>query len=253
MIDWGDGDYSRTAAQLASVSDLVVQSLDVGPEHRLLDVACGTGNLALAAARRGARVTGVDTATALLAIAAQRALDEALPVTFVEGAADALPVADGAYDLVASVFGVIFAPDAAAAVRQMLCAVRPGGQVGLTAWLQEGPVAVLGDILFGALPPSDGPYNRWFDREWVRTLLTAQGARDIAITPHRISFTHASPESSFAELENHHPVWRWVRRQVSQERWESVRQDSVAALRDGNEDPAGLRTTSHYLLVRFSR
>ena len=253
QIDWADGDYSRTAAQLAPVSEHMVDVLEVGPAHRLLDVACGTGNLAIAAARRGAQVTGVDPAGGLLAIAAQRARDESLPITFVEGAADALPVGDGAFDLAASVFGVIFAPDAHAAVGQLLRAVRPGGQVALTTWLREGPLTALGDILFGALPAGDGPAHRWFDADWIAELLTAQGAREIAITAHQISFTHTSPEASFAELEDHHPVWRWVRRQVSEERWDAVRQDSVAALHDGNEDPAAMRETSHYLMVRFCR
>ena len=252
-IDWADGDYSLTAVQLASVSEHVVGTLQVGPEHRLLDVACGTGNLAIAAARRGAQVIGVDPAAGLLAIAMQRARDEALPAAFVEGTADALPVGEREFDLAASVFGVIFAPDAGAAVGQMLRAVRPNGRLALTAWLREGPLTALGDILFGALPTNDGPANRWFDPEWVHELLTAQGAREIAITQHQISFTHTSPEASFAELEEHHPVWRWVRGQVADERWESVRRDSVAALHDGNEDSAAMRATSHYVLVRFSR
>src|SRR4051795_733952 len=111
-LDWSLGRYERTAEQLLPAARLVVERAAPSAGDRVVDVGCGTGNAALLAAERGARVTGVDPAARLLDVAREEASAGGLDATFVEGDAAAIPLDYGEADLVLSVFGVIFAPDA---------------------------------------------------------------------------------------------------------------------------------------------
>src|SRR5690242_6290109 len=104
---WAAGDYSAIAPHLASAADRVVRLAAIAPGETVLDVACGTGNAAVRAAARGARVTGLDVTPELL----QQAREQAPDLTWVEGDAQELPFADASFDVVLSVFGCMFAPD----------------------------------------------------------------------------------------------------------------------------------------------
>ena len=251
-LDWADGDYSRTATQLEPAAEWVVERLGIGAGMRVLDVGCGTGNAALAAARRGAVVTALDPAAGLLDIARERATEAGLDITFVNAAAEAAP-AGGDYDVVLSIFAVIFADDPAAAALGMVEAARPGGELALTTWKPEGPVDAAARVVLGALPQVPGPVREWGNPKWVEELLVAAGARQVAFEDGRITFRAPSPSEAFADLEDHHPFWRWARTQVSDDSWQAVRRDSVRAFDGGNEDPAAFATTSAYWLVRASR
>ncbi len=249
-IDWGEGDYARTAVALEPAARAVVEAAGVAEGDRVLDVGCGTGNALLEAARRGARVLGVDPAEALVAIARERVAAAGLAADVRVGDALALPVADGTQDAVLSVFAVIFAPDAARAAGELLRAARPGGRVVVTTWLPQGPIAAAGRLLMeaaGTAPSFDPP--RWGDRAWVEALLREHGAAEVAVTEHGLAFTAASPAAWFDEQVERHPVWRWAARQLGDTRLERLRSASVQALAAGNEDPAAFRTTSRYLLV----
>jgi len=253
QLDWGDGDYGRTARALEPAAEVVLDAAEIVPGERVLDVACGTGNAALAAARRGARAVGVDPAEALLGLARERAAALGAEATFNVGDALAVPVADGEFDAAVSVFGVIFAPDADRAAAELLRAVRSGGRVVLSSWVPKGPIAAVGRSLFGALPTPPAAPARWGDPDWVRELLTRHGATVVEIREHGLAFTAASPQAWFAEQEEHHPVWRWIRPQMTQERWAALRDEGVAALTDANENPAAFLTTSRYLVVTARR
>ncbi len=250
--DWSDGDYSRTAVRLEPVAKRVVQQLGIDVGQRVLDVGCGTGNAALAAARAGAVVTAVDPAAGLLALAQRRADEERLEVAFRRRDAQRLCVAAD-FDVVVSVFGVIFADDASQAMRGMLRAARSHGTVALTTWRREGALSAVADVLFAALPPQDGPQTHWDDPQWIENLLIQEGASQVTIDDDAHVFRADSPEALFAETEEHHPVWRWARRLMTPNRWDLLRRDSVAALHAGNEDTAGFATTSPYLFVRATR
>jgi SAM-dependent methyltransferase len=162
---WGLGDYAALGdlwieASEALVAEVGVDGLDV------LDVATGTGNTALAAARRGARVTATDLTPGLLDVAARRASAEGLAVRWVEGDMNRLDLPDGAFDRVLSTFGVVFAADPVAMARDLVRLCRPDGLVAATAWSPDGPIAVGGELLrsFMAEPPRlpVDPY------EWAR-------------------------------------------------------------------------------------
>src|SRR5690348_17582188 len=108
---WSSGDYHMIGTQILIVSELLIEALDVHSTERVLDVATGSGNAALAAARRGCEVVGIDYVPALLDRARRRRDAEGLDAQFIEGDAEALPFGDGQFDVVSSVFGAMFAPN----------------------------------------------------------------------------------------------------------------------------------------------
>jgi len=178
---WAEGDYADIARTIEPVAREVLDAVGMQAGETLLDVATGTGNAALEAARRGARVTGLDLTPELLSIARQRADEEGLQITLVEGDAQALPFADGSFDRVTSVFGAMFAPDQERTAAELLRVCRPGGTVAVAAWAPEGlngqMFAVLGRHL---PPPPDGfrPPILWGAEDVVRTLFAdAAGIR----------------------------------------------------------------------------
>ena len=252
-LNWGDGNYERTARTLEPAAEVALDTAEIAPGERVLDVACGTGNAALAAAQRGARAVGVDPAEALLTIARDRATAVGADAEFIVGGALDLPVADAAFDAVVSVFGVIFAADADGAAAELLRATRPEGRAVLTSWVPSGPTSAVGRALVSALPASAAAPARWGDPERAREMLTRHGAASVRIREHTLPFTAASPAAWFADQDLHHPVWGWVRREVTDERWGQLREESVALLSDANEDPGAFRTTSRYFVVTARR
>ena len=165
---WGSADYDRVARRFAGVHDEVVRRLRPEPGVRWLDVATGTGEIALRAARAGADVAGVDIAPLLLAQARAKAGD--LPIRFDEGDAERLPYPDAAFDVVSSVFGAMFAPDHVAVARELARVCRPGGRLGLAAWLPNPELAELYHG-FGFDPPEGVQPFDWGREEYVEERL----------------------------------------------------------------------------------
>jgi ubiquinone/menaquinone biosynthesis C-methylase UbiE len=134
---WTQGDYLLMSADLVLVSELLCETVDLRAGQTVLDVATGTGNTALAAARRRCDVIGIDYAPSMLTLGQARAAAERLPVTFRDGDAEQLPFPDATFNVVLSTFGVMFAPDQAQAARELLRVCRPGGKIGLASWTPE--------------------------------------------------------------------------------------------------------------------
>jgi SAM-dependent methyltransferase len=249
MADWGVGEYEVTARLLEPAADVAVAALDPRAGERIADLACGTGNAAIAAARAGASVLGVDTAQRLVDVAARRASEEGLDASFEVADAVSVPARDAAFDGAVSVFGVIFAdPEAAAA--ELLRIVKPGGRIVLTTWTTDGAtpkaVQVMRDA-FGA--PPDRP--RWSDPDFVRGLFAAH---DVAIEIAEISFTAASPEAYVAEQARTHPMWLAAAPRLREiGRYDDVMARTTAVFAEANEDPDAFRTTSRYHVVTVRR
>lgn len=140
---WGAGTYERFAARLAPVQDQLVNLLEIARGDRVLDLATGTGEVALRAARSGGVVTGLDIAEPMLAKARERAREEGAEITFDLGDVEYLPYEDGCFDVVVSNFGVVFAPDHANVASELARVSCPGARLGFTAWK---PNAKLGEL-----------------------------------------------------------------------------------------------------------
>jgi ubiquinone/menaquinone biosynthesis C-methylase UbiE len=140
---WGAGTYERFAARLAPVQDELVEALRIAPGERVLDLATGTGEVAIRAARRGAVVTGIDIAEPMLAKARERAAEEGLEISFDLGDVEYLPYEDACFDVLASSFGLIFPPDHANVAAEVARVICPRGRLGFTAWK---PSSKLGEL-----------------------------------------------------------------------------------------------------------
>ena len=172
---WALGDFARAGAEQVLVGELLCRAIDIHPDERVLDVAAGSGNAALAAARRGARVIATDFVPRLLEAAARRAQVEGLDLETREADAQSLPFDDGAFDVVLSTFGVMFAADQSRAASELLRVCRPGGRIGLTAWTPGSVMATTqaAAARYAPIPPVPGarsPYE-WGTETRVRELL----------------------------------------------------------------------------------
>ena len=172
---WALGAFDRAATEQVIVAELLCRATGIHPGERVLDVAAGSGNAALAASRRGAAVTATDFVPQLLKAAARRAQAEGLDLQTREADAQALPFADGAFDVVLSTFGVMFAPDQARAAAELLRVCRPGGRIGLTAWTPGSLMAATQATAarFASFPPVPGARSpiEWGTETRVRELL----------------------------------------------------------------------------------
>jgi SAM-dependent methyltransferase len=172
---WATGDYPGVAEHIAqSMPAHVINGAGIGPGDRVLDVATGTGNAALAAARYGAAVTGLDLTPDLLDVARQRAAAAGVDIDFVEGDCEALPFSDGSFDGVLSVVGVQFAPRHAVTAAELVRVCSPsGGVIGLANWTPEGVIGQLFRIMgryLPAPPPFASAPPLWGDEAHVRSL-----------------------------------------------------------------------------------
>jgi SAM-dependent methyltransferase len=180
---WMAGDFGEVAKHTAPCAEAFIVRLALKPGASLLDVACGSGNLAIAAARFGVNVTGVDIATNLLEEARARAESEGLTVRFDEGDAENLPYADAAFDEVVSMFGAIFAPRPELVAAELVRVCRPGGRIAMANWMPDGFVSEMFKISGKYVPPPpDMPSPlEWGDEEAVRERLSA-GIADLQLT-----------------------------------------------------------------------
>jgi SAM-dependent methyltransferase len=166
---WSGASYERIAETFAPIHERMVEALAIEPGAHVLDVACGTGGVALRAARAGAAVTGIDISADQLAKARRAAEEEGLTIRFDEGDCQELPYGDAEFDAVASAFGAIFAPDQERTGAELARVCRPGGRLALTAWPKD-KWSEVSERAGRTFPP--GPDSReWAREEHVRSLL----------------------------------------------------------------------------------
>jgi len=153
---WASGDFHAVAARIMLVAEHLADAADLHAGWRVLDVATGSGNAAIAAARLGCEAVGVDYVPALLERGRRRAAAEGLDVELLEGDAEALPFPDASFDAVTSVFGSMFAPDHAQAAAELLRVCRPGGTIALASWTPDGFIGELFRTQAAHVPPPAG-------------------------------------------------------------------------------------------------
>lgn len=173
QVTWSSGDYSKVAWITQPLSEVLIDAADPWPGSEVLDVATGTGHVALAAARRFCRATGIDYVPALLAVARARAAAEGLDVTFIEGDTEHIPFPDARFDYVLSCIGAMFAPDQERTASELLRVTSSGGTVGMVNWRPEGFIGELFRTIGAHVPPPEGlkPAALWGNEERVRELL----------------------------------------------------------------------------------
>ena len=178
---WAAGDYAAVAEMIdeAPPRDLFAR-VEVTPGLEVLDVATGTGNLAIRAAAAGAQVVGLDLTPELFATARRRAERHGVVVDWVEGDAEDLPFEDDSFDSVLSAFGVQFAPRHEVVAQELARVCRPGGRIGLVNWTPGGAIGDLFKIMGRYMPaPPDyaSPPSLWGNEEHVRSLLEDSGVQ----------------------------------------------------------------------------
>jgi SAM-dependent methyltransferase len=166
---WSGASYERIAETFAPIHDRVVEALAIAPGAPVLDVACGTGGVALRAARAGASVTGIDISADQLAKARGAAEEAGLEIRFDEGDCQELPYGDAEFDAVASAFGAIFAPDQERTAAELARVCRPGGRLALTAWPADDWAET--HARAGRVFVEDADAREWSKEEHVRGLL----------------------------------------------------------------------------------
>lgn len=177
---WMAGDFGMVAKTISAGGEAFVERLSIPAGARVLDVACGTGNLAIPLARRGAIVTGVDIAPNLLVQARERAASEGLSVQFDEGDAEQLPYADSSFDVVVTMFGAMFAPRPEMVASELARVLKPGGLLAMANWNLAGFSGAMFKVMGRHVSPPPGlaPPALWGEPGVVRERL-ARGFADI--------------------------------------------------------------------------
>lgn len=150
---WEAGDFGEIARYSVPSAEEFMARLPLRPGLRVLDAACGTGNLAVIAARGGAIVHGLDLASNLVVQARARAADEGLFIEYTEGDAEAMPYPNASFDLVVSMYGVMFAPRPEVVAEELFRVTKPGGLVALANWTPEGFIGQMFEVFKAHLPP----------------------------------------------------------------------------------------------------
>lgn len=241
---WALGDYLSVSRFLTSAGEACVRDARIGPGDDVLDVACGTGNATLPAARTGARVTGLDITPELLEIAAREA--NGLNVRWVEGDVEALPFPDASFDAVLSVFGCMFAPRHEAAARELRRVLRPGGRLVVSSWTPEGTVGHFFATVGGYVEGNGDPPILWGTEEHVRSLLG-----DASFTRGVVRFEFASVEDAVEFYATSFGPLISARLAIG-ERWDELREDLLALFTEHDvSDGDGFVYEGEYLTARL--
>lgn len=192
---WASGDYAAVAARIQIISEQLVDAADVAAGSSVLDIATGSGNAAIAAARSGAVVTGVDYVPTLLDRARVRSAAEGLEIRFVDGDAEALPFEDASFDATISAVGVMFTADQERAASELLRVTRPGGTIALANWTPSGFVGAMLRTVGHHVPPPAGVRSplEWGTEPRLTELL-GDGVTELFVRPRTYVFRFTSAD-----------------------------------------------------------
>jgi SAM-dependent methyltransferase len=251
---WAAGDYASVAEVIdeAPPRDLLARA-DVAPGHDVLDVATGTGNIAIRTAAAGARTIGLDLTPELFETARRRAAEHGVDVEWIEGDAEDLPFEDESFDRVLSAFGVMFAPRHEVAANELARVCRPGGRIGLVSWTPEGQIGELFKIMGRYMPPLPdyaSPPPLWGSEEHVRGLFAdAPVELEFARGNNPWRFDSAEDYVSFMET-RYGPTLKARERLSGEGRWEECRGEILAMAERRNEaTDGGLLMHAEYLIA----
>jgi SAM-dependent methyltransferase len=234
---WTAGDFGEIATLIEPASEAIVNELTIEPGDKLLDVACGTGNISIPAAKLGADVTGLDLTPKLLEEAKVRAEVEEVEVTWVEGDAEVLPFADDSFAHVVSCFGMIFAPQHDVAAAEMARVCEPGGNLAITSWAVEGLNGQMFSVVGKHMPAPPEPIPTavdWGTPEYIMARFAPTGA-EMNVEVRSVEFRALSAEGWVAYNEEKlGPMLMAKAALAPQGLWDPLRQDLVAMYEAAN-------------------
>lgn len=192
---WSSGDYGKVAWLTVPLADTLCEAVDLRAGSTVLDIATGTGHVAMAAARRFCHTTGIDYVPALVETARMRAAAEGLDIQFREGDAENLPVPDDSFDYVLSAIGVMFTADHTRAARELVRVCKRGGRIGLASWTPTGFIGRMLGIVgkYATPPPGAQPPIRWGSEDILPELL-GEGAAALTYSTETVTQRFRSPE-----------------------------------------------------------
>src|SRR3974390_1878814 len=197
---WMAGNYDRFSRYMEDGARIFYEQLDIPAGCQLLDVACGSGQVALWAARDGVNGTGVDIAPNLVHRAQARANAEGLKARFTEGDAEALPFGDASFDVVTSLIGAMFAPRPERVARELLRVCSPGGTIAMGNWTAEGFVGQMFKTFAKFIAPSGMPAPVLWGNEAVVCERLGVGVSDLTMTRRHYSFAYPFPPAEVVDL-----------------------------------------------------
>lgn len=248
---WDAGDFPYVAKLIASAGELCAERAQLGPDDKVLDVACGSGNATIPAARTGATAIGLDITPSLLEAGKRDAADAGVEIEWVEGDAEDLPYDDGSFDAVISVFGVMFAPDHRQAAAEVARVMRPGGRMVLCNWMPEGEVGKFFKAVSAHMPPPpEGfqPPPLWGTEDHVTSLFEGTG-----VTP---SFERAEVQWEFDSVDDalnvfttkFGPVLMAKAALEPEGKWEALKDDLRSQFAEHEGDDGSVSYAGDYLV-----
>jgi ubiquinone/menaquinone biosynthesis C-methylase UbiE len=253
---WASGDFSVVASRIVFQAEHLCETADLQAGWRVLDVATGSGNAAIAAARRGCEAMGVDYVPALLERGRLRAAADHLDVKFVVGDVEDLRFPDASFDAVLSIYGVMFAPNHERAASELVRICRPGGRIALANWTPDGFIGETFRIFSRYLPPAPGlePPVRWGDEAYLQSLF---GSRATSIRSYRQTavFRFRSAEENVDFFRTYYGPTLRAFESLEPARQESLRDDLLALARryNRNDGMGPIAITADYLETVIDR
>jgi ubiquinone/menaquinone biosynthesis C-methylase UbiE len=197
---WEAGDFSEIAKHIENVAEEFVGRLNIQPGMKVLDVACGSGNLAVVSAQKGADVTGIDIADNLVEAAKKRAESLGLNIKFEQGDAEALPYDDNTFDVVMTMYGAMFAPRPDVTAAELVRVCKPGGTVAMANWTPSGFAGQMFKLATKYIPPPDMPSPvLWGVPENVKERF-GDKLTDLKMTPRMAEFEYDMPPAGVVDL-----------------------------------------------------
>jgi ubiquinone/menaquinone biosynthesis C-methylase UbiE len=233
---WSKGDFAMVANIVFNASEMLAENLDIVPDERVLDVACGSGNGAISAARRSwGGTVGADYVPSLLERGRERAEAERLDVEFVEADAQDLPFGDGSFDVAMSIFGAMFAPDQPKAAAELLRVVKPGGRIGMANWSPGGSVGTMFKTISKHAPPPPGVESPllWGTEERVQELF-GDGVSGIEFERRISRQPFRSPEHYVEFFRTYFGPTQTAYERVGEEGEAALTEDLLSFLREAN-------------------
>lgn len=244
---WSAGNWDAVARTMAPIHDRLVEVLAPQPGERWLDVATGTGAVALRAARAGAEVVGIDITPALIEVAQKHAAQEPVSIRFDVGDAQELPYEDASFEVVSSAHGVNFASDQARAAAELARVCRPEGRVGITVWRPGGAGDEFAEMVAKYEPPASGPGRPNLGEPEYATRLLGE-AFELEFVEEVWMQTGASGEEIWKLITSSAPHIKVLAESLDPQRREAFHHDWVAYY-EGFRDGDVVRAPNEYMLI----